>query len=127
MLLKREEADILSIIRNIISKDSYEYNFYDYIRYMCKDKSLSNEFIYKMLTKMDYNSIKQIKEVFGENLNEKKKPSKDKAFKNAAQNLTVIIKVNKAYEKECKIVQFIKKVGVDKEKKKKIKKPKRRT
>ena len=32
MLLKREEADILSIIRNIISKDSYEYNFYDYIR-----------------------------------------------------------------------------------------------
>lgn len=72
MLLKREEADILSIIRNIISKDSYEYNFYDYIRYMCKDKSLSNEFIYKMLTKMDYNSIKQIKEVFGENLNEKK-------------------------------------------------------
>ena len=60
MLLKREEADILSIIKNIISKDSYEYNFYDYIRYMCKDKSLSNEFIYKMLSKMDYNSIKQI-------------------------------------------------------------------
>lgn len=118
MLLKREEADILSIIRNIISKDSYEYNFYDYIRYMCKDKSLSNEFIYKMLSKMDYNSIKQIKEVFGENLNEKKKPSKDKAFKNAVQNLTVIIKVNKAYEKrKQKSVIHKKKVGVNKEKK----------
>ena len=126
MLLKREEADILSIIRNIISKDSYEYNFYDYIRYMCKDKSLSNEFIYKMLTKMDYNSIKQIKEVFGENLNEKKKPSKDKAFKNAVQNLTVIIKVNKAYEKrEQKSVIHKKKVGVDKEKKEENKKNKK--
>lgn len=126
MLLKREEADILSIIRNIISKDSYEYNFYDYIRYMCKDKSLSNEFIYKMLTKMDYNSIKQIKEVFGENLNEKKKPSKDKAFKNAVQNLTVIIKVNKAYEKrKQKSVIHKKKVGVDKEKKEENKKSKK--
>ena len=125
MLLKREEADILSIIRNIISKDSYEYNFYDYIRYMCKDKSLSNEFIYKMLSKMDYNSIKQIKEVFGENLNEKKKPSKDKAFKNAVQNLTVIIKVNKAYEKrKQKSVIHKKKVGVDKEKKEENKKNK---
>lgn len=126
MLLKREEADILSIIRNIISKDSYEYNFYDYIRYMCKDKSLSNEFIYKMLSKMDYNSIKQIKEVFGENLNEKKKPSKDKAFKNAVQNLTVIIKVNKAYEKrKQKSVIHKKKVGVDKEKKEENKKNKK--
>ena len=126
MLLKREEADILSIIRNIISKDSYEYNFYDYIRYMCKDKSLSNEFIYKMLTKMDYNSIKQIKEVFGENLNEKKKPSKDKAFKNAAQNLTVIIKVNKAYEKRMQNSAIHKKkVGVDKEKKEENKKTKK--
>lgn len=126
MLLKREEADILSIIRNIISKDSYEYNFYDYIRYMCKDKSLSNEFIYKMLSKMDYNSIKQIKEVFGENLNEKKKPSKDKVFKNAVQNLTVIIKVNKAYEKrKQKSVIHKKKVGVDKEKKEENKKNKK--
>ena len=126
MLLKREEADILSIIRNIISKDSYEYNFYDYIRYMCKDKSLSNEFIYKMLSKMDYNSIKQIKEVFGENLNEKKKPSKDKAFKNAVQNLTVIIKVNKAYEKRNqKSAIHKKKVGVDKEKKEENKKNKK--
>lgn len=126
MLLKREEADILSIIRNIISKDSYEYNFYDYIRYMCKDKSLSNEFIYKMLSKMDYNSIKQIKEVFGENLNEKKKPSKDKAFKNAVQNLTVIIKVNKAYEKrKQKSVIHKKKVGVDKGKKEENKKSKK--
>lgn len=126
MLLKREEADILSIIRNIISKDSYEYNFYDYIRYMCKDKSLSNEFIYKMLSKMDYNSIKQIKEVFGENLNEKKKPSKDKTFKNAVQNLTVIIKVNKAYEKrKQKSVIHKKKVGVDKEKKEENKKSKK--
>lgn len=126
MLLKREEADILSIIRNIISKDSYEYNFYDYIRYMCKDKSLSNEFIYKMLSKMDYNSIKQIKEVFGENLNEKKKPSKDKAFKNAVQNLTIIIKVNKAYEKrKQKSVIHKKKVGVDKEKKEENKKSKK--
>ena len=126
MLLKREEADILSIIRNIISKDSYEYNFYDYIRYMCKDKSLSNEFIYKMLSKMDYNSIKQIKEVFGENLNENKKPSKDKAFKNAVQNLTVIIKVNKAYEKrKQKSVIHKKKVGVDKEKKEENKKNKK--
>lgn len=126
MLLKREEADILSIIRNIISKDSYEYNFYDYIRYMCKDKSLSNEFIYKMLSKMDYNSIKQIKEVFGENLNEKKKPSKDKAFKNAVQNLTVIIKVNKAYEKRMqKSAIHKKKVGVDKEKKEEKKKTKK--
>lgn len=126
MLLKREEADILSIIRNIISKDSYEYNFYDYIRYMCKDKSLSNEFIYKMLSKMDYNSIKQIKEVFGENLNEKKKPSKDKAFKNAAQNLTVIIKVNKAYEKrKQKSAIYKKKVGVDKEKKEENKETKK--
>ena len=126
MLLKREEADILSIIRNIISKDSFEYNFYDYIRYMCKDKSLSNEFIYKMLTKMDYNSIKQIKEVFGENLNEKKKPSKDKAFKNAVQNLTVIIKVNKAYEKrKQKSAIHKKKVGVDKEKKEENKKNKK--
>ena len=126
MLLKREEADILSIIRNIISKDSYEYNFYDYIRYMCKDKSLSNEFIYKMLTKMDYNSIKQIKEVFGENLNEKKKPSKDKAFKNAVQNLTVIIKVNKAYEKRKQKSEIHKeKVGVDKEKKEENKKTKK--
>lgn len=126
MLLKREEADILSIIRNIISKDSFEYNFYDYIRYMCKDKSLSNEFIYKMLTKMDYNSIKQIKEVFGENLNEKKKPSKDKAFKNAVQNLTVIIKVNKAYEKrKQKSVIHKKKVGVDKGKKEENKKNKK--
>lgn len=126
MLLKREEADILSIIRNIISKDSYEYNFYDYIRYMCKDKSLSNEFIYKMLSKMDYNSIKKIKEVFGENLNEKKKPSKDKAFKNAVQNLTVIIKVNKAYEKrKQKSVIHKKKVGVDKEKKEENKKSKK--
>lgn len=126
MLLKREEADILSIIRNIISKDSYEYNFYDYIRYMCKDKSLSNEFIYKMLSKMDYNSIKQIKEVFGENLNEKKKPSKDKAFKNAVQNLTVIIKVNKAYEKrKQKSAIYKKKVGVDKEKKEENKETKK--
>ena len=126
MLLKREEADILSIIRNIISKDSYEYNFYDYIIYMCKDKSLSNEFIYKMLSKMDYNSIKQIKEVFGENLNEKKKPSKDKAFKNAVQNLTVIIKVNKAYEKrKQKSVIHKKKVGVDKGKKEENKKNKK--
>lgn len=126
MLLKREEADILSIIRNIISKDSFEYNFYDYIRYMCKDKSLSNEFIYKMLSKMDYNSIKQIKEVFGENLNEKKKPSKDKVFKNAVQNLTVIIKVNKAYEKrKQKSVIHKKKVGVDKEKKEENKKNKK--
>lgn len=126
MLLKREEADILSIIRNIISKDSYEYNFYDYIRYMCKDKSLSNEFIYKMLSKMDYNSIKQIKEVFGESLNEKKKPSKDKAFKNAVQNLTVIIKVNKAYEKrKQKSAIYKKKVGVDKEKKEENKKSKK--
>ncbi len=126
MLLKREEADILSIIRNIISKDSYEYNFYDYIRYMCKDKSLSNEFIYKMLSKMDYNSIKQIKEVFGENLNEKKKPSKDKAFKNAVQNLTVIIKVNKAYEKrKQKGAIPKKKVGIGKEKQEEIKKTKK--
>lgn len=126
MLLKREEADILSIIRNIISKDSYEYNFYDYIRYMCKDKSLSNEFIYKMLSKMDYNSIKQIKEVFGENLNEKKKPSKDKAFKNAVQNLTVIINVNKAYEKrKQKSAIHKKKVGVDKEKQEENKKTKK--
>jgi hypothetical protein len=126
MLLKREEADILSIIRNIISKDSYEYNFYDYIRYMCKDKSLSNEFIYKMLSKMDYNSIKQIKEVFGENLNEKKKPSKDKTFKNAVQNLTVIIKVNKAYEKRNqKSAIHKKKIGVDKEKKEENKKNKK--
>lgn len=126
MLLKREEADILSIIRNIISKDSYEYNFYDYIRYMCKDKSLSNEFIYKMLSKMDYNSIKQIKEVFGENLNEKKKPSKDKAFKNAVQNLTVIIKVNKAYEKrKQKSAIYKKKVGVYKEKKEENKETKK--
>lgn len=126
MLLKREEADILSIIRNIISKDSYEYNFYDYIRYMCKDKSLSNEFIYKMLSKMDYNSIKQIKEVFGENLNEKKKPSKDKAFKNAVQNLTVIINVNKAYEKRKQNdIIHKKKVRVDKEKKEEDKKNKK--
>ena len=126
MLLKREEADILSIIKNIISKDSYEYNFYDYIRYMCNDKTLSNEFIYKMLSKMDYNSIKQIKEVFGENLNEKKKPSKDKVFKNAVQNLTVIIKVNKAYEKrKQKSVIHKKKVGVDKEKKEENKKNKK--
>lgn len=126
MLLKREEADILSIIRNIISKDSYEYNFYDYIRYMCKDKSLSNEYIYKMLSKMDYNSIKQIKEVFGENLNEKKKPSKDKAFKNAVQNLTVIINVNKAYEKrKQKSAIHKKKVGVDKEKQEENKKTKK--
>ena len=126
MLLKREEADILSIIRNIISKDSYEYNFYDYIRYMCKDKSLSNEFIYKMLSKMDYNSIKQIKEVFGENLNEKKKPSKDKAFKNAVQNLTVIINVNKAYEKrKQKSAIHKKKVGVYKEKQEENKKTKK--
>lgn len=126
MLLKREEADILSIIRNIISKDSYEYNFYDYIRYMCKDKSLSNEFIYKMLSKMDYNSIKQIKEVFGENLNEKKKPSNDKAFKNAVQNLTVIINVNKAYEKrKQKSAIHKKKVGVDKEKQEENKKTKK--
>lgn len=126
MLLKREEADILSIIRNIISKDSYEYNFYDYIRYMCKDKSLSNEFIFKMLSKMDYNSIKQIKEVFGENLNEKKKPSKDKAFKNAVQNLTVIIKVNKAYEKrKQKSAIHKKKVGIDKERKEENKKTKK--
>lgn len=126
MLLKREEADILSIIRNIISKDSYEYNFYDYIRYMCKDKSLSNEFIYKMLSKMDYNSIKQIKEVFGENLNEKKKPSKDKAFKNAVQNLTVIINVNKAYEKRKQNdIIHKKKARVDKEKKEENKKTKK--
>ena len=126
MLLKREEADILSIIRNIISKDSYEYNFYDYIRYMCKDKSLSNEFIYKMLSKMDYNSIKQIKEVFGENLNEKKKPSKDKVFKNAVQNLTVIIKVNKAYEKrKQKSAIHKKKVGIGKEKQEENKKTKK--
>lgn len=126
MLLKREEADILSIIRNIISKDSYEYNFYDYIRYMCKDKSLSNEFIYKMLSKMDYNSIKQIKEVFGENLNEKKKPSKDKVFKNAVQNLTIIIKVNKAYEKrKQKSAIHKKKVGIGKEKQEENKKPKK--
>lgn len=126
MLLKREEADILSIIRNIISKDSYEYNFYDYIRYMCKDKSLSNEFIYKMLSKMDYNSIKQIKEVFGENLNEKKKPSKDKAFKNAVQNLTVIINVNKAYEKrKQKSAIHKKKVGICKENKEENKKTKK--
>ena len=126
MLLKREEADILSIIRNIISKDSYEYNFYDYIRYMCKDKSLSNEFIYKMLSKMDYNSIKQIKEVFGENLNEKKKTSKDKSFKNAVQNLTVIINVNKAYEKrKQKSAIHKKKVGVDKEKQEENKKTKK--
>ena len=126
MLLKREEADILSIIRNIISKDSYEYNFYDYIRYMCKDKSLSNEFIYKMLSKMDYNSIKQIKEVFGENLNEKKKPSKDKAFKNAVQNLTVIIKVNKAYEKrKQKGAIPKKKVGIGEERKEENKKTKK--
>lgn len=126
MLLKREEADILSIIRNIISKDSYEYNFYDYIRYMCKDKSLSNEFIYKMLSKMDYNSIKQIKEVFGENLNEKKKPSKDKVFKNAVQNLTVIIKVNKAYEKrKQKSAIHKKKVGIDKGKKEENKRTKK--
>ena len=124
--VKREEADILSIIRNIISKDSYEYNFYDYIRYMCKDKSLSNEFIYKMLSKMDYNSIKQIKEVFGENLNEKKKPSNDKAFKNAVQNLTVIINVNKAYEKrKQKSAIHKKKVGVDKEKQEENKKTKK--
>lgn len=126
MLLKREEADILSIIRNIISKDSYEYNFYDYIRYMCKDKSLSNEFIYKMLSKMDYNSIKQIKEVFGENLNEKKKPSKDKVFKNAVQNLTIIIKVNKAYEKrKQKSAIHKKKVGIGKEKQEENKKTKK--
>lgn len=126
MLLKREEADILSIIRNLISKDSYEYNFYDYIRYMCKDKSLSNEFIYKMLSKMDYNSIKQIKEVFGENLNEKKKPSKDKVFKNAVQNLTVIIKVNKAYEKrKQKSAIHKKKVGIDKGKKEENKRTKK--
>lgn len=126
MLLKREEADILSIIRNIISKDSYEYNFYDYIRYMCKDKSLSNEFIYKMLSKMDYNSIKQIKEVFKENLNEKKKPSKDKAFKNAVQNLTVIIKVNKVYEKRKQKGAIPKKrVGIGKEKQEENKKTKK--
>lgn len=103
MLLKREEADIPTIIRNIIDKDAYEYTFYDYIRTLCNDKTLSNEFISEMLSKMDYNSKKYIKDVFGEKLEKKTKPSKQKDFKKAVNNLSIIIKVNKEYRKRKQI------------------------
>lgn len=103
MLLKREEADIPTIIRNIIDKDAYEYTFYDYIRTLCNDKTLSNEFISEMLSKMDYNSKKYIKDVFGEKLEKKTKPSKQRDFKKAVNNLSIIIKVNKEYRKRKQI------------------------
>ncbi len=100
MLLKREEADIPSIIRNIIDKDAHEYDFYDYVRSLCGDKYLTNEFIFEMFKKMDYNSMKYIKDVFGSNLDKKKKPSREKDFKRAIQNLIVIVKINKEYRKK---------------------------
>lgn len=128
MLLKREEADIPSIIRNIIERDAYEYNFYDYIRLMCNDKTLSNEFISEMLSKMDYNSKKAIKDVFGEKLERKAKLSKEKEFKKAINNLTVVIKINKEYRKrknETYKSSNKKKAGF--EEKKKEKKPEEKT
>lgn len=131
MLSKREEADIPSIIRNIIEKDAYEYNFYDYIRLMCNDKTLSNEFIYEMLSKMDYNSKKAIKDVFGEKLERKTKPSKEKDFKKAINNLTVVIKVNQEYRKrknETYKSSNKKKAGFEEKKKEtKEKKPEEKT
>ncbi len=102
MLLKREEADILSIIRNQINKGQLMFTFFDYIRIMCKDNSLTNAFISEMLSKMDYNSQRYIKEVFGEKLQNKAKPKKDKDFKKAIDNLTLIIKINKEYRKKKK-------------------------
>lgn len=123
MLSKREEADIVSIIRNIKAKEDYEYSFYDYIRLMCNDKNLSNEFIFEMLSKMDYNSKKYIKEVFGEKLDKRKKLSKDKNFKRAISNLTIVVKVNKEYQKRKELEsksQTKKKVGVE-EKKQEVK------
>lgn len=119
MLNKREEADIVSIIRNIKAKEDYEYSFYDYIRLMCNDKNLSNEFIFEMLSKMDYNSKKYIKDVFGEKLDKRKKPSKDKNFKRAISNLTIVVKVNKEYQKRKELeskAQTKKKVGVEEKK-----------
>lgn len=121
MLSKREEADIPTIIRNIEVKGDYEYSFYDYIRMICNDKSLSNEFILEMLSKMDYNSKKCIKDVFGQSLEKKTKPSKEKEFKKVIHNLSIIVKVNKEYRKR-KRASFDqvhkKKVGLeDKEKK----------
>ena len=100
MLLKREEADIPSIIRNLMDKDAHEYDFYDYVRSLCGDKYLTNEFIFEMFKKMDYNSMKYIKDVFGNNLYKKKKPSREKDFKRAIQNLIVIVKINKEYRKK---------------------------
>lgn len=100
MLEKRDDCNIPKIISNIIEKEAYQHNFFDYIRGLCKDNSLSNEFIVKMLSKMDHNSIRVIKEVFGDDLKKKARPLKDKTFKTAINNLTIIIKVNKTYEKE---------------------------
>lgn len=112
MLLKRDEADIATIIRNIKEKSAYEYSFYDYIRMLCSDMDLSDEFIFEMFVKMDYNSKERIKEVFGDKLNKKVKPPKDKEFKKVTETLSVVVKVNKEYRKRKESIKTdIKKVG----------------
>ncbi len=97
MLLKREDNDVPYIIKNELNKDSLEFTFFDYIRLMCNDNSITNAFIFEMLSKMDYNSQRYIKEVFGEKLDKKTRPKKEKDFKRAIDNLTLIIKINKEY------------------------------
>lgn len=119
MLEKRDDCDIPKIISNVTQKEAYQHNFFDYIRSLCKDNSLSNEFIFKMLSKMDHNSIRIIKEVFGNDLKKKPKPPKDKTFKTAINNLTIIINVNKAYENEkmkSNVFKEKKKAGFETEK-----------
>jgi len=125
MLLKRDEADIPSIIRNIKEQNAYKYTFYDYIRSLCGDKDLTNGFIFEMLSKMDYNSKQCIKDVFGEKLDKKRKPPKDKQFKKVVDTLTVIVKINKDYRKR-KETEYNKKnkkkAGFEKQEKKEEKK-----
>lgn len=116
MLRKRDESDIPEIIRNIIEREAYQYNFFDYIRNLCSDNSLNNEFIIQMLSKMDYNSIRIIKEVYGNDLKKRCKPPKDKAFKTAINNLTLVIKINKEYQDKSS--NFKKKTGFEEEKEK---------
>ncbi len=125
MLLKRDEADIPSIIRNIKEQNAYEYTFYDYIRSLCGDKDLTNEFIFEMLSKMDYNSKQCIKDVFGKKLDKKNNPPEDKQFKKVVDTLTVIVKINKDYRKR-KEAEYNnsnrKKAGFEEKEKKKEKK-----
>ena len=94
ILSNREDEDV-SLILKMNSKDLVkEHDLFDYIRSLCNDPTLSNEFIGKIIMKLDYDSKLFLKLTYGKDYKDKKKAPEEDLFKN------IIKKVVKEVEKQ---------------------------